>query len=134
MADSLMRRNQNLEMQYLENSVSSEEHDSIYNRRKRRVKKMEEKKKNETHILEEIKNSDIEKYKAVMSFLHLFYHIRNGISGTRIDYYSSKTFTALKNSDTETLKKLTKVLLAMADELYNMPSKDKKHDVNHRKA
>ena len=61
---------------------------------------MEEKKKNEKHILEDLKNSDLEKYKVVMSFLQLFYRIKSGVNGTRIDYYSSKTFTALKNSDT----------------------------------
>lgn len=61
---------------------------------------MEEKKKNEKHILEDLKNSDLEKYKVVMSFLHLFYRIKSAVNGIRIDYYSSKTFTALKNSDT----------------------------------
>ena len=80
---------------------------------------------NETKILEELKQSNNAKYKAIMSFLSLFYRLKKELTTIRIDYYSSKTFTALNNCDADTLMHLAKVLSTMIENLYGLSAHNK---------
>ena len=67
--------------------------------------------------MEEVKKKDPEKYAALLKFFKIFFLARNTIPGVRNDYYSSKTFDALKNSPINILEGASNILLSMLREI-----------------
>ena len=72
-----------------------------------------------------MKKRDFEKYVALLKFFKIFFTIKKAIPGVRNDYYSSKTFDALKNSPADLLEKASKILWSMFREIMKVPSKSK---------
>ena len=96
---------------------------SIYKKRAKRVSKLKEKEKKQMGILEDVKEKDFERYKAILCFFKIFYIAKKQISGIRNDYYSQKTFSAIKNSKADILKQAGKVLLSMIENIFKLPKK-----------
>ena len=137
-ADSLIKRNQNLEMQCFDNSVSLDDEEEeeaeeketqkvhkLYQRRQRRVNKMQEKQKKQVNILGDVKKKDFNKYRAILKFFKIFFTAKKCISGVRNDHYSNKTFEALKNCSAEILERASNVLKDMLQTIMKMPRKSK---------
>ena len=57
-----------------------------------------------------MRKEDLPKYLSFVRFMKFLFEVKNKIEGTRTDYYSTKTFCALKNSSQEDLASLTSIL------------------------
>ena len=53
--------------------------------------------------------------------MKLFADIKKNLIGIRNDYYSAKTFNALKNCSAETLNRTTKILKIILEEILALP-------------
>ena len=53
--------------------------------------------------------------------MKFFYEIKKKVKGIRTDYYSTKTFYALKNSIESDLKSMTNVSKRMFEAVFKMP-------------
>lgn len=68
-----------------------------------------------------IKNSDFPKYKSMVMFMKFFYEIKKKINGVRTDYYSTKTFCAIKNSTEADLTAITNLSRGMYNNIMKFP-------------
>ena len=99
MAESIQRRNDNLEMLSFEKS--EEEPDDVYNRRKKKVTDLISKEEQQLNMIKDIRRENYGKYMAIIEFVKFFCMIKERLQGARTDYYSNKTFCALKNATEE---------------------------------
>lgn len=60
-----------------------------------------------------MKRSQQEKFQAIIDFIQVFCSIKKTLPGLRTDYYSNKTFFALKNASLIELKNATIVVERM---------------------
>ena len=57
-----------------------------------------------------MKREDMGKYLSFLHFMKFLFEVKTKTSATRTDYYSTKTFCALKNSSEQDLTSLTSIL------------------------
>ena len=68
--------------------------------------------------LDEMKREDMGKYLSFLHFMKFLFEVKTKISTTRTDYYSTKTFCALKNSSQQDLTSLTAILRKIFTNIY----------------
>lgn len=74
------------------------------------MKKLTDKEKRQSALMEEMQEQDQERYKAISHFMRLFASIKQTICGIRSDYYSNKVLTTLQKAPVPILQRITKVL------------------------
>lgn len=100
---------------------SDSEPDEIYNKRKQKVSKLQTKEQGQLEELESLLSQQPSKYLSIIDFMKFFYHIKVKANGIRTDYYSNKTFLALKNSSEADLKSITHASRRMFEAIFKMP-------------
>ncbi len=84
----------------------------IYLRRKKRLEYLYHKESEQIKILDQLRESDCEKFVAIIDLLKYFSKLKEKV---KVEYYSHKTFCAIKSSSAEEINKLRRVL----NKIYN---------------
>lgn len=71
------------------------------------------KEQQQLETLVQIREVDEGKFDALIKFIKLFSDLKNKQVGLKTDYYSNKTFCALKNASESELLLLTKIMYTM---------------------
>ena len=79
----------------------------LYLRRKKRLEYLHHKEAEQIKVLDQLKESNAEKFVAIIDLLKFFSKLKEKV---KVEYYSHKTFCAIKSSSAEEINKLRRVL------------------------
>ena len=95
----------------------------MFNRRKKKVNDLMTKEEEQLQVIKDIRRENYGKYKAIIEFVKFFCLIKDSIPSIRTDYYSNKTFCAIKNANEYELKMATRAVSRMYNNIMNCPRK-----------
>ena len=94
----------------------------MYNRRKKKVLDLLVKEDQLLYSLRRIREENYNKYLAIMDIVTFFCEIKEKVYGGRADYYSNKTFLAMKNATEHELRSMGKVFKKMYNDVVGSDS------------